>query len=327
MPASRSKFGKNCALKMRGFGETIDLKIHHSIVVPTVAARSSEEATPLARLVADVASRPLRSSVNPLTRGASAPKFRSCFFTDHRLSIIDTTPKATGITMSLSDALSGFSTVKLSTSDLIAEQLRRAILLGTIAGGDQLKQNDVAARFGVSVAPVREALQRLIADGLAVLHPNRGVAVAPVSEHDFLEIAELRNLLEPHALRLSAPRLTATDLKYSERVLTKTAHLADRLDCANLHWEFHRSLYKRAQRPRLLTQIGCLYQGINRYLLPTWAKSGLSSDWVESHLRILAKIRQGNIEGACCLIVDQTKASTKRVQAHLHQEAYSTEDK
>lgn len=228
--------------------------------------------------------------------------------------------------MPLSDALSGFSAVKLSTSDRIAEQLRRAILLGTIASGDQLKQNDVAARFGVSVAPVREALQRLIADGLAVLHPNRGVTVVPVSEHDFLEIAELRSLLEPHALRLSAPRLTTTDLQYSEGVLAKAAHLADRLACANLHWEFHRSLYKRAERPRLLAQIGCLYQGINRYLLPIWARSGLSADWAESHLRIVAKIREGNIEGACRLIVHQTEASTKRVQAHLHQEDDSRED-
>lgn len=229
--------------------------------------------------------------------------------------------------MTLSDALAGLSAVKLSTADAIAEQLRRAILLGTISGGAQLKQNDVAARFGVSVAPVREALQRLIADGLAVLHPNRGVTVSPISEQDFLEIAELRSLLEPHALRHSAPRLTTADLQYSEAVLAKAAQASDSLDRANLHWEFHRSLYKRAERPRLLAQIGGLYQGINRYLLPAWANSGLSSDWVDSHLLIVSKIRDGDIEDACRLIVDQTDASTKRVQAHLHREELSKEEK
>ena len=50
--------------------------------------------------------------------------------------------------MTLSEALSGITTAKLSTPDLIAEQLRRAILSGAISGGAQLKQNDVAARFG-----------------------------------------------------------------------------------------------------------------------------------------------------------------------------------
>src|SRR6266849_2895565 len=123
--------------------------------------------------------------------------------------------------MNLPDALIGLSTTKISTPDLIAEQLRRAILLGSIAGGAQLKQNDVAARFGVSVAPVREALQRLIADGLAVLHPNRGVTVTDISDDDFLDIAELRALLEPQALRRSAPRLTAADFIQSEKILQR----------------------------------------------------------------------------------------------------------
>ena len=225
--------------------------------------------------------------------------------------------------MTLSEALSGITTAKLSTPDLIAEQLRRAILSGAISGGAQLKQNDVAARFGVSVAPVREALQRLIADGLAVLHPNRGVTVSQISEQDFLEIAELRGLLEPHALRHSAPRLTPGDLQYSEAVLAKAAQAMDPLDRANLHWEFHRSLYKRAERPRLLAQIASLYQGINRYLLPAWANSGLSPDWVDSHLLIVAALRDGNIDEASRLIVDQTDGSTRRVQAYLHRETIS----
>lgn len=227
--------------------------------------------------------------------------------------------------MTLSDGLSGITTAKLSTPELIAEQLRRAILLGAISGGAQLKQNDVAARFGVSVAPVREALQRLIADGLAVLHPNRGVTVSQVSEQDFLEIAELRSLLEPHALRCSAPRLTPVDLQYSEALLLKTTEATDPFDRAGLHWEFHRSLYKRAERPRLLAQIGGLYQGINRYLLPAWARSGLSPDWVDSHLQIVATLRDGKIDEACRLIVDQTEASTKRVQAHLDRDRNARE--
>ncbi|QPF85399.1 GntR family transcriptional regulator [Bradyrhizobium genosp. L] len=227
--------------------------------------------------------------------------------------------------MTLADGLAGISTTKLSTPELIADQLRRAILLGAIAGGAQLKQNDVAARFGVSVAPVREALQRLVADGLAVLHPNRGVTVSRISEPDFLEIAELRGLLEPHALRLSAPRLTEVDLDYSESVLAKAAAAADPLDRAALHWEFHRSLYQRAERPRLLAQIAGLYQGINRYLLPAWAQSGLSAGWVDSHLLIVAAIRNGDTEAAARLIVDQTDASTRRVQAHLHRDTAKRE--
>jgi DNA-binding GntR family transcriptional regulator len=219
--------------------------------------------------------------------------------------------------MTAIDALAGGPGAKLSTPDWIAEQLRRAILTGAIEGGVQLKQNDVAARFGVSVAPVREALQRLIADGLAVLHPNRGVTVSMISALDFREIAELRVLLEPHALRLSAPRLTRGDFEYSETLLVNAAKAADPLQRASLHWEFHRSLYHRADRPRLLAQIAGLYQSINRYLLPAWASSGLSANWIESHLTIVTAIRNNDLDQACRLIVEQTLESSDRVRAQL----------
>lgn len=209
---------------------------------------------------------------------------------------------------------------KPSTSELIAEQLRRAILVGAIRGGEQLKQNEVAARFGVSVAPVREALQRLIADGLAVLHNNRGVTVSTISEKDFVEIAELRNLLEPHVLRLSAPHLDRSDLVESESILMKAAEATDAFERARLHWEFHRSLYKRADRPRLLSQVAGLYQSINRYLLPAWASSGLSEDWVASHLALVATIRTGDFDGACKLVIDQTDESAQRVLGHIRLE-------
>jgi DNA-binding GntR family transcriptional regulator len=210
------------------------------------------------------------------------------------------------------------TTRKASTPETIARSLRRAILEGAIVGGTQLKQNDVAARFGVSVVPVREALQRLIADGLAVLHPNRGVTVTDISEDDFLDIAELRALLEPHALKRSAPRLTPADLIQSEKILHRAAETSDLLDRAHLHWEFHRSLYQQAERPRLLAQVASLYRSINRYLLPVWASYGLSPGWVESHLTIIAAVRNNNIDEACRLIVEQTVESSDRVCDQLH---------
>jgi DNA-binding GntR family transcriptional regulator len=216
---------------------------------------------------------------------------------------------------------------KASTPELIANSLRRAILKGAISGGTQLKQNDVAARFGVSVVPVREALQRLIADGLAVLHPNRGVMVTEISEDDFLDIAELRALLEPHALRRSAPRLTPADFMQSEKILQRAAETSDPLDRADLHWEFHKSLYQQTERPRLLAEIASLYRSINRYLLPTWASCGLSPGWVESHLTILAAVRDNDIDEACRLLVMQTIESSDRIREQLRQKKTMPERK
>jgi DNA-binding GntR family transcriptional regulator len=229
--------------------------------------------------------------------------------------------------MALAGSLEFDAVKKASTPELIAGSLRRAILEGAIAGGTQLKQNDVAARFGVSVVPVREALQRLIADGLAVLHPNRGVTVTDISEDDFLDIAELRALLEPQALQRSAPRLTRADFIQSEKILQRAAETSDPLDRADLHWEFHRSLYQQAERPRLLAQIAHLYRSINRYLLPVWASHGLSPGWVASHLTIIAAMRDNKVDEACRLIAEQTIESSDRVRDQLRQQQNHTRDK
>ena len=207
--------------------------------------------------------------------------------------------------------------LRRSTPELIADSLRRAILTGAIAGGMQLKQNDVAARFGVSVVPVREAFQRLVAEGLALMQPNRGVTVTAISEADFQEIAEMRSLLEPHVFRLSAPKLTASHLARSRNILQQAAKTEDIYRRAELHWEFHRSLYEAAERPRVLAQIAGLYTSINRYLLPVWSKVGLSAGWIGSHVTIIDAVLRGDIDIATALVVEQIAEAAERVREQL----------
>lgn len=207
-----------------------------------------------------------------------------------------------------------------STADAIADALRAEIFAGRIVGGQQLKQNDVASRFGASVVPVREAFQRLVADGLAVLHHNRGVSVTPVTAQDFVDIAELRALLEPHALEMSAPHLTNADFVHAEATLKKAAASTDAIERADLHWDFHRTLYSKCERPRLLAEIGALYVSINRYLLPMWSAVGLSEDWVDSHMEIVLAIKSKKIGRAKKLIVEQIYEAKGRIIAQLKAE-------
>jgi DNA-binding GntR family transcriptional regulator len=211
----------------------------------------------------------------------------------------------------------GATALRRSTPELIAEALRRAILTGAITGGMQLKQNDVATRFGVSVVPVREAFQRLVAEGLALLQPNRGVTVTMISDEDFQEIAEMRSLLEPHVFRLSAPWLTPSHLARSQEILQQAARTDDMYRRAELHWEFHRSLYELAERPRALAHLAGLYTCINRYLLPVWSKVGLSAGWINSHITIIEAVRRGEIDTATKLIVDQIAEAANRVRDQL----------
>lgn len=201
--------------------------------------------------------------------------------------------------------------------DAIARVLREAVLGGAFAPNERLHQDDLARRFRVSRIPIREALLKLVADGLAIQLPNRGIRVAQLSETDFRDVTELRLLLEPHALRISAPQLTPADLDAAEELLHAVRRVGPGAEAATLHWRFHTALYARADRPRLLAQIDATHLAINRYLLPVWRRVGLSEDWDESHAAIVDALRRGDVDAAAEVTRHQIEEAADRVLAAI----------
>jgi DNA-binding GntR family transcriptional regulator len=95
--------------------------------------------------------------------------------------------------------------------DLVYNRLRAAIIEGRLAPGQWLRQQALAQEMGVSQMPVREALRRLVADGLAVRHPYRGVQVVQFSPEDIVDICAVRMVVESLAVRYATPSI-ALDL-------------------------------------------------------------------------------------------------------------------
>src|SRR5688572_32659560 len=85
--------------------------------------------------------------------------------------------------------------------------LKREILSAAIAPGQPLAETELARQLGASRTPLREALIRLEADGLVRIEPRRGAFVQQLTVSDFLEINELRLVLEPYAARAAASRI------------------------------------------------------------------------------------------------------------------------
>ncbi|MBR0654072.1 GntR family transcriptional regulator [Plastoroseomonas arctica] len=203
----------------------------------------------------------------------------------------------------------------------VAEALREGILTGLLPAGTQLKQGHLARHFGTSHAPVREALHTLAGEGLLIATRHRGIAVAPANAADLTEITELRALLEGHALRLSVPSLTATDLAEAAAVLNEAeAAPPDTALQADLHWQFHRALLRRAERPRVLAQIESLHIAVSRYLLPAWTAVGLSIGWVASHRELLTLAVRGEAAKAADRNATQIEQARERVAAWLAQQ-------
>lgn len=87
-----------------------------------------------------------------------------------------------------------------STVEHIAEELRAAVVSGHLAAGAQLGEADLARRFQVSRGPLREAMQRLVSEGILVAIANRGVFVVDLALEDMVDVYRARHAIEGGAL-------------------------------------------------------------------------------------------------------------------------------
>jgi DNA-binding GntR family transcriptional regulator len=146
-------------------------------------------------------------------------------------------------------------------SEQVYAHLRDAIMRGDHAPGDALKPQELARERGVSLAVVREALVRLVGEGLADRLPNRGFAVPAFSDHRWQQIAEARRTIEPVMLRMSIER---GDVDWEARVrathhrLARTPAYAPEEGAhytsawSEAHRAFHRTLLEGCGNPVLL---------------------------------------------------------------------------
>lgn len=137
----------------------------------------------------------------------------------------------------------------------IACELARRIVAGEIPPGSRLRQDHIAAEFGASHVPVREAFRALESQGLAISEAHRGVKVASFTLADVREVAEMRAALEVLALRNAAPNLTRTILAEAEEATRAGDRAGDvqAWDAANRR--FHRLILTPCRMPRLLKSI------------------------------------------------------------------------
>ena len=124
--------------------------------------------------------------------------------------------------------------VPLRASERAYRQLRGEILNGLLAPGTALLEVEQAERIGVSRTPLREAVARLIADGLVVGRRGRGFEVTDISVDSISELYELRQALEVQAIRLAATRREPTVFIELRKAFVSAPELLDQGD-AGVH--------------------------------------------------------------------------------------------
>jgi DNA-binding GntR family transcriptional regulator len=127
----------------------------------------------------------------------------------------------------------------------VHEHLRADILSGRIAPGTRLKIQDLAARFGLSHMPVREALQHLQGEGLVILAPNRGATVRRMDAAFVRNVFAIREALEGYLTRQAAGMMDAAAIAALRRLqaeMRRERHGRDPALIARLNRAFHRTV-------------------------------------------------------------------------------------
>jgi DNA-binding GntR family transcriptional regulator len=219
--------------------------------------------------------------------------------------------------MNLGDLATNVLQQQRSTPDLIAEALREAILRGIFQDGQSLRQDEIAAQFGVSRIPVREALRQLEAEGLVTLQLNRGATVAALSPDEAQEICEIRVALETTALQLAIPKLQVSDLEKAAVILEATDQTIDAARWAKLNWEFHATLYTPANRPRLLAMIKNLHVNIDRYVRLQIEKMNYQEKSQKEHYQLLDACRQNDVKAAVKVLKRHIETAGEQLVSYL----------
>lgn len=199
-----------------------------------------------------------------------------------------------------------------STADTIAASLRTSIAMGQLSDGTRLVERELADRFAVSRIPLREALQKLEAEGLVEIFPNRGAIVRALTPSDVDEIYGLRTLLEGDAIFRAVKRMTEETLARAELVhrLLGKAPTADKQ--GELNREFHELLYAPCGNARQLKAIRDLRGQVERYERLQSTLLADTAAFQHEHAAILKACRLHDARGARALTVAHL-ASAKRI--------------
>lgn len=177
----------------------------------------------------------------------------------------------------------------------ILENIRDAILKGTLKAGERVSEPDLAERYGISRTPIREAFRQLESEGYLTVVPRKGAVVTALSERDVEEFYSIKSILEGYAARLAAENLTDKDIEKLEAINDRLAKLATAGDVKTffrVHNEFHEHFIRASGNEKLLELIQQLLKKFDRLRIASLSLPGRMEISVQEHIKIIDAFRE-----------------------------------
>jgi DNA-binding GntR family transcriptional regulator len=195
--------------------------------------------------------------------------------------------------------------VSAPTSAVIADRILDAIMDGTLVGGARLSEAHLAARLGVSRGPVREALQRLVAQGVLESHRGRGTFVTTLEPDDVLDVYRCRAVAEGAAIRLVLLRADQHDVTALDAAVDRLRDAAREgtwQQVAEVDLQFHEALVAASGSKRLQRMFATLLVETRMCVLRLRPAYPVPEDIVPQHRELVDAIRARDEERALELV-------------------------
>ena len=179
--------------------------------------------------------------------------------------------------------------------DHVQQMLLEAILTRVLRPGERLLIDEIAAHFGISKIPVREAVKALVASGWLESKPRRGTYVRTLSEQELREVFEMRRMLEPYAARKAAERRTDAQLAELKELVaegTESVRQRDIVMNSRVNSRFHSVIAEAVGNRIIADSLKDLQSRIRRYYVEIDWK--IRRDSFAEHKRIYEAIRDGD---------------------------------
>jgi DNA-binding GntR family transcriptional regulator len=204
----------------------------------------------------------------------------------------------------------------------LIHNLREQILTGAIPAGSRLKIEVLQRETGLSSSPLREALSRLVAEGLVVSEENRGFRAAPLSATDLRDITQMRLLLETSALEDSIRHGTVEwetgivgahyQFQKQDQRIARGEAPPDQ-EWTRLHKAFHLSLVAACSFPKLLAMCSSLFDQSERYRRLSASTRVAPRNTQDEHQLLMEAVLKRDQDGARAMLTQHISRTAENV--------------
>lgn len=186
--------------------------------------------------------------------------------------------------------------------DQVYQILRDDICAGKYAPGFWLQEGELTESLGVSRSPVREALRHLVADGLLIEIPNKGVFVKEFTARDIDEIFDMRVMLESYAIRKSRSRMTSARLQKLFDILEeleRTFASGKLEDYTQVDEYLHKWIVELSENSLVISTYDRVRSMNQQFRVLSLTSHRRFDESLDEHRQIVQYLALGNVEAAC----------------------------